>query len=267
METVERSGSRSPALDEAIEHLEIAMPAPGDELAQDEEWVVVRWEGEWRRIRLHDYGEVFAIPGLYEKWVYEVLQCASPEKIRELLTRALADAGVDPSTLSVLDLGAGNGYVAEELSGIGIERFVGVDIVPEAATAAERDRPGLYDAFAICDLTDPDEDARRTLARREFDCMTCVAALGFGDIPPEVFAAAYNRIRDGGWAAFTIKADFMENSDDSGFSGFIRRLMSEGLLDLVSHELYTHRVSTEGERLEYEAFVGRKRGDVPEGWF
>jgi hypothetical protein len=37
--------------------------------------------------------------------------------------------------------------------------------------------------------------------------MTSVAALGFGDIPPEVFESAFELVEDGGWAAFTIKED------------------------------------------------------------
>lgn len=36
-----------------------------------------------------------------------------------------------------------NGYVVGVLSDSGVERFVGVDINPTAATVTERDRPGL----------------------------------------------------------------------------------------------------------------------------
>jgi hypothetical protein len=33
---------------------------------QDEEWFEVLLDGEWRRYRLHDYAELFEVPGLYE---------------------------------------------------------------------------------------------------------------------------------------------------------------------------------------------------------
>lgn len=242
--------------------MELALPAPGDHLDQDEEWVVARTEKGWKKIRLHDYADVFSVPGLYEKWVYDILKCKSPAKIRELLARALGEAGAEPGSLRVLDLGAGNGYVAQELNEIGIGEFVGVDIHAEAAEAAERDRPGLYAEYIVADLTNlPDRDARLLESKRP-NCLTCVAALGFGDIPPEVFAAAYNHVENDGWIAFTILEDFLNPDDQSGFSVLIRRLLSEGVLELVEREAYVHRVSTDGEDLIYEALIGRKRGDI-----
>jgi len=253
-------------LQTAIDALEIALPAPGDQLEQDEEWVVVRLDGEWKKIRLHDYADVYRVPGLYEKWIYEIFQCGSPVKIRELLESATKDAGVDPESLVTLDLGAGNGVVAEELRRIGVKTFVGVDIHDEARDAAERDRPGLYADYIAQDLLNLDAENARTLDRYDFTCLTCVAALGFGDIPTEVFAEAYNRVADGGWVAFTIKTDFLDENDNSGFSTLIRRMLKEGALELSARENYTHRISTDGERLVYEAFVGRKRADIDPAW-
>lgn len=253
---------RSQPLRSAAE-LEIALPAPGSRLDQDEEWVVARTPDGWRRIRLHDYDQVFSVPGLYERWIYDVLQCKSPEVVRRQLEAALRRDGIDPADLTVLDLGAGNGCVAEELRGIGMERFVGIDIHPEAEEAAERDRPGLYCDYVIGDLTNLDAAGRATLDRHDYDCLTCVAALGFGDIPVAVFAEAYNRVKDGGWIAFTIKTDFLDEADDSGFSRLIRRMLADGVLDLDTREEYQHRMSTDGQPLIYEAFLGRKRGAIP----
>jgi len=251
------------SLEEAKRRLEIALPVPGEGLEQDEEWVVARTPDGWKKIRLHDYHEVFAVPGLYEKWIYDVLQCKSPDKIRDLFARAITESDTDPSSLRVLDLGAGTGCVAEVLSDLGISHFVGVDIYQEAADAAERDRPGLYDEYFVGDLASEEAQGAKELAR-EFDVMTCVAALGFGDIPPAVFAAAFNKVRDGGWVAFTIKTDFVSEDDKSGFSQLISRMLSTSVMDLVSRETYQHRVSTDGEVLPYEAFIGVKRRDVPE---
>ena len=47
--------------------LRIALPPADLSLTQDEEWCVVRLNGEWREIRLHDYDELFSVPGLYER--------------------------------------------------------------------------------------------------------------------------------------------------------------------------------------------------------
>lgn len=253
-------------LEEAIDHLQIAMPVPDSTMTQDEEWVVVKQDDQWHQIRLHDYNDVFAIPGLYEKWVYEVFQCKSPDKIRDLLAEAFKEHAVDPAAITVLDLGAGNGCVAEALLPLKITNFVGVDIAPAAEIAAHRDRPGLYADFVIDDLTDPSPESVAKLDSHNFNCMTCVAALGFGDIPPEVFAAAYNRIADGGWIAFTIKPDFLTDSDPSGFSKLMKRMMENDILDISKREKYLHRVATHGEKLHYEAFIGRKKADIPTNW-
>lgn len=255
--------SGSPArLRAAISKLEIAIPAPGKRLSQDEEWVLVKRPGGWRQIRLHDYPALFKIPGLYERWVYDVLGCQSPRRVATLLRRALAAAGVRPDTLTVLDLGAGNGCVAEELREIGVRRAVGVDLHPEAAMAAERDRPGLYADYVVGDLTDLLPEAADQLDSRHFNAMTCVAALGFGDIPPAVFTAAFNHVADDGWIAFTIKSDFTEPSDESGFSALIRSMLEGGMLELVCRETFPHRRSTDGHPLMYDAFIGRKRAPL-----
>ena len=55
----------------------------------------------------------------------------------------------------MLDLGAGNGMVGEALREHGFEEITGVDITPEAGEAAERDRPGVYADYHVCDLLDP----------------------------------------------------------------------------------------------------------------
>ena len=254
------------SLKDAMKDLEIALPAPTETLDQDEEWVLVRNDGDWRKIRLHDYADVFSVQGLYEKWVYEILRCSSPAMIRTLLQRVMRSDGRRATQLTALDLGAGNGCVAEELRAAGVRRMVGVDIYEEARDAAERDRPGLYDDYIVGDLTNLDAQQSATLDRYTFNALTCVAALGFGDIPPAVFAEAYNRVENGGLIAFTIKTDFLDESDRSGFSVLIRRLLSEKALRLAERERYTHRVTADGQSLEYEAFIGVKQADIRPEW-
>ncbi len=256
----------SPHLHRTIQSLELALPAPGDNMDQDEEWVVVNTDHGWRKIRLHDYGDVYEVPGLYEKWVYDLFQCRSPQKVADLLLPLTQEAGLVPEDLTVLDLGAGNGYVADVLSRRGVERFVGIDIFHQAAAAAERDRPGLYIDYLVGDLTNLPVEQETILAQHSFNCMTCIAALGFGDIPPEVFAAAYNRVEEGGWVAFTIKTDFVSEKDRSGFATLIRRMLAQGAMEAQVREPFVHRVSTDGDELVYEAIIGQKRKDIPDQW-
>ncbi|MCC5821857.1 MAG: class I SAM-dependent methyltransferase [Phycisphaerales bacterium] len=255
-----------PQAKHARHDLEIAIPVTRDHFDQDEEWVVVHHENEWRKVRLHDYAEVYSIPGLYDRWVYDIFRCRSPQKVGGLLDQALKRESIDPASIRVLDLGAGNGYVAKVLSEYGIRSFTGVDIHQEAAAAAERDRPGLYQNYIVGDMTNLHERGRKVLDLVRPNCLTCVAALGFGDIPPEVFAAAFNSIEPDGWAAFTIKTDFLDPKDRSGFSVLIRRMIDQGVLEVAERESYVHRVATDGEELVYTALIGRKRGQTEPSW-
>ena len=65
--------------------LTVEFPPDGESLAQDHEWCLVHVDGDARRIRFHDYDEIYRIPGLYEHLFYDVLECCSPETVRGLL--------------------------------------------------------------------------------------------------------------------------------------------------------------------------------------
>ncbi|HKT42370.1 MAG TPA: hypothetical protein VJQ86_08450, partial [Rhodanobacteraceae bacterium] len=95
-----------------------------------------------------------------------------------------------------------------------------------------------------------------------FDAMTTVAALGFGDIPVEAFAAAYNLVKADGWVAFNIKETFLDSDDTSGFSRLVKRMVHDDYLKLHRLERYRHRLSIEGHMLYYYAVIGRKRRDI-----
>ncbi len=245
--------------------LQVALPESDMSMTQDAEWCVVRVDGEWRQIRFHDYDELFSVPGLYEKVLYEILRCDSPRVVRNLLEAALSlDADASAKDLRVLDLGAGNGMVGEELADMGADHIVGVDIIEKAAEATERDRPGLYENYHIVDMTDLDEGQQSELASYHFNAMTCVAALGFGDIPASAFVASFNLVEPGGWIAFNIKEDFLSRDDGSGFSGLIRNMVDDGTLEVRRRQRYQHRLATDRHPLHYVAIVGVKHRDVPE---
>lgn len=244
--------------------LQVALPEPSLSMTQDAEWCVVRVDGEWRQIRFHDYDALFSVPGLYEKVIYEILRCDSPNVVCNLLEEELSDSGTPTDNLRVLDLGAGNGMVGEELANMGADAVVGVDIIEEAAEATERDRPGLYENYHVVDMTDLNEGQRRELESYRFSALTCVAALGFGDIPVQAFVSAFNLVRSGGWIAFNIKEDFLTNGDDSGFARLMRTMLEDGTLELRRRKRYQHRLATDRHPLHYVAIVGVKKRDVPE---
>lgn len=236
------------------------------QLDQDEEWCDAVLDGKPVRIRFHDYHVIYEFPGLYEQLFYEMLECTSPRVVRGLLTRALAEQDIDPSGLRVLDVGAGNGMVGEEIRALGAGKVYGVDIIEEAAQAAARDRPDVYDGYLVADLTTLGPVQREALAARRFNTMTTVAALGFGDIPPAAFTAAFNLVETSGLIAFTIKEDFVADHDATGFSRLIKNMVADEVITLIADEHYRHRLSVRGEPLYYIAYVARKLRDIPAQW-
>jgi predicted TPR repeat methyltransferase len=214
-------------------------------------------------MRLHDYDRIYGKPGLYEQVVYDRLKCQSPACVADVLRQSVEQAGQEPSELRILDLGAGNGMVGEELKKSALSRLVGVDIIPEAKEATDRDRPGVYDAYYVADFTSLSEKQLADLQSWQFNALICVAALGFGDIPVEAFVNAFNLVSKNGWVAFNVKESFLDRSDKSGFSRLIRELIFSEYLDLYQLRRYRHRFSLEGEPLYYFALGGRKNADVP----
>jgi 2-polyprenyl-3-methyl-5-hydroxy-6-metoxy-1,4-benzoquinol methylase len=239
----------------------ISLPLiPPGELDQDEAYFILREDGADKRIRFHDYGAIYRRPGLYEQLFYQRLRCNSPRKAEQVLKKVLTDSAADLSSLRVLDLGAGNGMVGELLDAA---RVVGVDIIDEARKACERDRPHAYDAYYVTDMADLQPAMASELKRWQFDCMTCIAALGFGDIPVRAFANAFNLVQDGGWAVFNIKETFMQQTDVSGFSKLIKHLLLTDTLEVHHLERYRHRISIDGQPLFYDVLAGRKHSDIP----
>jgi predicted TPR repeat methyltransferase len=245
----------------------LTFPEADTKADQDSECCEVRVDGEVRRIRFHDYHEIYNLPGLYEQLFYDELKCVSPTVLTELLTDTMAETGVDPGTIDALDIGAGNGMVGEELVKRGIRSVVGVDIIQEAADAAERDRPDVYDDYFVEDLTDLPPGVERTIRERGFTCMTTAAALGFGDIPPLAFAIALNLLADDAWVAFTIKDQFLDpDKSESGFSTLVNRLCDEGRLEVMAKRRYRHRMAVDGRELHYVAVIARRRQEAPLSW-
>jgi predicted TPR repeat methyltransferase len=234
-----------------------------EHLDQDEVTFYLHEGEERHELRFHDYSDIYNRPGLYEQIFYERLRCQSPAKVASILHSAVQQSGEQATTLRVLDFGAGNGIMGEELRRIGVARLLGADIIPEAAEACMRDRPALYDDYYVADFTDLGPDTSESLRAWDLNCLSTVAALGFGDIPAAAFMTAFNVIRPEGWVAFNIKQTFLENRETTEFSKMIRQLIFTDYLEIHHLERYRHRLSIDGEPLFYYAIAGKKTADVP----
>ena len=241
-------------------HYRIHFPTRETGPLQSDEIYFYLWEnGAEVKLRVHDYNHIYERPGLYEQLFFERLKCNSPQKALDILKKVLRENRVELGELRLLDLGAGNGMVGELFD---VSRTVGVDICPEAQIACERDRPGAYDAYYVADLCNLDSATGEELREWRLDCLTCIAALGFGDIPTRAFTNAFNLIQPEGWVCFNIKETFLQESDMTGFSRLVKYLLLTDVLEVHHLERYRHRVSVEGTPLFYYMLAGRKRYNI-----
>lgn len=235
-------------------------------LDSDEVFFYLIEDDERQKVRFHDYANIYSRPGLYEQLFYDRLKCSSPKVVGDILKRTFDRSNLPMTELRVLDLGAGNGMMGEVLKNQGVARMVGADIIPEAKEATDRDRPGVYDAYYVTDFCNLDDEETHELEEWSFDCLTCVAALGFGDIPPAAFFQALQLVSVDGWVAFNIKETFLDNSDNSGFSRLIRELIFSEYLDIHHMERYRHRLSIDGQPLFYFALAAQVTAPIPKSF-
>ncbi len=254
-----------PALAAQEKGFTLSFPDQTNELEQDAEWCNVRvGDQDWQRIRFHDYDRIYNIPGLYESLFYRTLRCNSPVRIVSLLQEVMRDHKQSLESLRVLDVGAGNGMVGAALHDVGVRSVTGIDIIPEAKDAAQRDRPWAYDNYYIADLTDLDESIEKQLRQPRFNAMTSVAALGYGDIPSRAFVTALDLIETGGWLAFNIKEDFIQHRHQAGFGALMESLGQLDVIRFEAYRRYRHRYSRTGEPLYYVAVVATKQAEIPD---
>lgn len=267
MVTVQQKGAEmkneKPYPQRRFEHIIRFPKEDSHSLGQNETFFFLNEGGHDQRINFHDYDAIYKRPGLYEQLFYERLRCNSPHVVTNRLARAIEHCGESIETQRVLDLGAGNGIVADELKALGVARLIGLDIIPEARTAALRDRPGAYDEYFVADMTALASTRRADLEAWRLTTLTCVAALGFDDIPPAAFLTALDLIAENGWVAFNIKTDFLQEDGASPFAALVKALLDRDLVDLHLLERYRHRLSIDGEWLEYFVLVARKHGHMP----
>lgn len=236
----------------------VRLPANVSGMAQVEEYFILVQNGQERKIRLHDYDEMYRIPGLYEKVIADILQCRSPDVIAALLTEQAALAGVSAAELSVLDLGAGTGMIGEALHKYGVNKVVGIDIIPEAAESVRQLRPHTYNAYYVEDMCNLSDQTRREMEAAQFNCLVCGSALGIHHIPPAVFTSGYDLIEEHGWIAFNIRAESLGGDQETRFSRFIVQAIEEGKIEVKVTHTYRHRLAVDGSPINYTAIIGRK---------
>jgi predicted TPR repeat methyltransferase len=202
------------------------------------------------------------VPGLYERIFYDTLGMRSTGEVVRLYGETLAAEGLDPAAQRVLDFGAGNGLGGEPLRALGIGELYGIDLEPMARTAAERDRPGVYDDYWVGDLGAWTEQQLEEVRRRDPTAVLALSAIGIGHVPPTVLDRALGLMGPGGIYAFAVAPRLAPGSDDpagvaSGYPDYLRDLRER--TEDLGETSYVHRRRPDGSDDLAVAFVGRIR--------
>jgi hypothetical protein len=243
--------------------LTIVLPKPGLTLQEEAEWCLVRYQGTWHHVKFNNLARIYEIPGLYDRLLSEALHCRPSILIcRELMERVATEAGA-PDDLRVLDVGAGNGPVAEQLRLAGVRTIEGADCLPEARMAADRDRPGSYSRYYVEELERLSEERRIELHGYSFNCMTCITRLPGTCVSAMAFAAALSLLQDEAWVAFNLKEGPARSAEYSELTRFVETACREGILKVISQQRYQHRSTTTGKPVYYTAFIAKNMKSSP----
>ena len=211
-------------------------------------------------IALHDYRRLYHTPGLYEHIVQELLGCTSPRLVADGLFRAIEQQGLAPADVTLLDLGAGTGLVGELVAQRGVTDVIGLDSLEDARQACLRDRPAAYRDYLVGDLADPDGWLIDELAKLKPTAMTGAGAFGGKHAAADTLQTALELLPAGAPVAFTIAEQWTQTDGPGAFRTPLEHLIDAGTLRLIERTSFKHRVSTTGEPILYELFVGTSGG-------
>jgi trans-aconitate methyltransferase len=220
---------------------------------EQESFVLTHDDGSSERIVLHDYSKVYAVPGLYEEVVQHQLGCASPQTLARTLADAVAAAGESMAALRVLDIGAGNGVVGEELHARGAQVVAGTDGVVAARDAARRDRPELYEAYAIAGVDEITPE--QLVVDHGLNALTTAGAIGLGHVEVSDVARWWATFPPGSWFAATAPPDVVDPAGEDLLGVLIA---AEPTTQIVRQETFPHRRRMSGETITYTVVVARK---------
>ncbi|MFI9380590.1 methyltransferase domain-containing protein [Kutzneria sp. NPDC052558] len=206
-------------------------------------------------VHLHDYPRIYAVPGLYEHIVQDLLQCRSPQVVAEAFLRLAPD----PAALTVLDFGSGTGLVGELLRSGGATRVIGVDALPAARDACLRDRPTTYSDYLLGDLASTTDPLLPQLRAHHPTALISAGAFGGTHAPPAALLNALSLLPPNAPFALTIHEQWLDPSDQDGFGPAIADLLDRGDLVLTERTRFLHRLTTTGAPIFYELLAGAIR--------
>lgn len=226
---------------------------------QSDEFFWAEVDGARRRFNIHDYATLYRVPWLYDIALYHNLVCRTPTEMSAAIEKVWQAERLDRTGLRALELGAGSGAFGHELRHtLGIPYLEAVDICPEAAEAANRDRPRLYDAYHVDDLTDLRPETEKALRKAEFNVVAMASATGWGNhIPLAGFEKSFELLVSGGWYIFHVKPNDPD-PECIELCAWVEDKVASGKLVQKHRGSHFHRKSSNGGDIYYDVVVGVK---------
>ncbi|MCI4663087.1 MAG: methyltransferase domain-containing protein [Neomegalonema sp.] len=226
---------------------------------QSDEYFLADIDGETRRFNIHNYDNLYSVPWLYDISIYHNLGCETPTEMSGAIAPVWRENDADGSGFSMLELGAGSGAFGHELRHtLKMKRLVGLDISAPASQAAERDRPGLYDAYHVADLTALSPELRAELEAEKFDVVGLASATGWGNhIPVGGFEVGFELLRSGGWFIFHVKPNDPD-PECVALNDWVNDKIATGALVEKYRKSHFHRKSSGGGDIYYDVVIGVK---------
>lgn len=227
---------------------------------QSDEFFWADVDGKRQRFNIHDYATLYRVPWLYDIALYHNLVCRTPTEMAAAIDGVWQAEGVDRSALRALELGAGSGAFGHELrQKLGVPHLEAIDICPEAAEAAARDRPGLYNAYHIDDLTALRPATEAGFRDTAFNVVAMASATGWGNhIPLAGFENSFDLLSPGGWYIFHVKPNDPD-PECIELCAWVEHLVASGRLAQKHRGSHFHRKSSNGSDIYYDVVIGVKR--------
>lgn len=234
----------------------IRFPTDENELPDIEEYFYLLTQtGQERRLRIHDYVEVYQIPRLYEYLVCEKLQYQAPQVISKLLIEQTTRDRINVNDLSILDVGAGNGISGKALADLGVTSIFGLDIIPESAQATQRNYPGVYQQYYVEDLTCLSEQTDRELKNKKLNVLLMSGSLYH--LPFKALCSALSLLDTEGWLAVTVRTSGMKQIKSGNTRYLFEKLVNRKALEIIAKKDYQQRLTISGKPIMGVAIIAK----------
>lgn len=239
----------------------IRLPEDKAERPISEEYFFITEDDKENRIFLHDYVEIYSRPGLYEQLALDILGYRSHQFMASFLSEELKKRHIRVDSLNLLELGAGSGLFAREVYQYGIKNLIGIDIFPEAKSAANYGESKIYQHYFIEDFTKITPSTKEFLASQKLNIFVCCSALSDGHIPIDAFINGINLIELNGWVLFNIAKSNYENNTGE-IVAFFNEALEKQQLKLLAKKNHTHRKFCNGNELDYTTLLVEKSSHI-----